>query len=152
MASKDKLLANVRPNGEEDAPQFRLDIDAERAASFGLSMSDVNDTLAVAWGGRYIDDFIDRGRVKRVIVQADAPFRMVPEDFNRWYVRNTQGNMVSVGSFANSHWEYGSPRLERFNGVPAVDINGEAAPGVSSGEAMQEIEKLVVAAAARVFR
>ncbi len=143
MASKDKLLANVRPNGEEDAPQFRLDLDAERAASFGLSMSEVEDTLAVAWGGRYIDDFIDRGRVKHVIVQADAPFRMVPEDFMRWYVRNTQGNMVSVGSFANSHWEQGSPRLQRYNGVAAMDINGEAAPGVSSGAAMQAVEKLV---------
>ena len=114
----------------------------------GLSMADVNDTLAVAWGGRYIDDFIDRGRVKHVIVQADAPFRMVPEDFNRWYVRNAQGSMVSVASFAASHWEYGSPRLERFNGASAVEINGEAAPGVSSGEAMKEIEKLVGAAAA----
>jgi multidrug efflux pump len=143
MASKDKLLTNVRPNGEEDAPQFRLDIDPQRAASFGLSMSDVNDALAVAWGGRYIDDFIDRGRVKHVIVQADAPFRMVPEDFKRWYVRNAQGNMVSVGSFANSHWEFGSPRLQRYNGVAAMDINGEAAPGVSSGEAMQEVETLV---------
>jgi multidrug efflux pump len=143
MASKDKLLTNVRPNGEEDAPQFRLDLDPERAASFGLSMSDVNDTLAVAWGGRYIDDFIDRGRVKHVIVQADAPFRMVPEDFKRWYVRNAQGNMVSVGSIANSHWEFGSPRLQRYNGVAAMDINGEAAPAVSSGEAMQEVEKLV---------
>ena len=143
MASKDKLLTNVRPNGEEDAPQFRLDLDPERAASFGLSMSDVNDTLAVAWGGRYIDDFIDRGRVKHVIVQADAPFRMVPEDFKRWYVRNAQGNMVSVGSFANSHWEYGSPRLQRYNGVAAMDINGEAAPAVSSGEAMEEVERLV---------
>jgi multidrug efflux pump len=106
-------------------------------------MSDVNDTLAVAWGGRYIDDFIDRGRVKHVIVQADAPFRMVPEDFKRWYVRNAQGNMVSVGSFANSHWEYGSPRLQRYNGVAAMDINGEAAAGVSSGEAMQDVERLV---------
>jgi multidrug efflux pump len=143
LASKEKLLTNVRPNGEEDAPQFRLELDAERAASFGLSMSDVNDTLAVAWGGRYIDDFIDRGRVKHVIVQADAPFRMVPEDFKRWYVRNAQGNMVSVGSFANSHWEYASPRLQRYNGVAAVDINGEAAPGVSSGQAMKAVETLV---------
>jgi multidrug efflux pump len=143
MASKDKLLANVRPNGQEDAPQFRLDLDAQKAASLGLSMTDVNQTLSVAWGGRYIDDFIDRGRVKHVIVQADAPFRMLPEDFNRWYVRNSAGSMVSVASFATSHWDYGSPRLERFNGVSAVDINGEAAPGVSSGEAMKEIEKLV---------
>lgn len=143
MASKDKLLVNVRANGEEDAPEFRLDLDAERAASFGLSMSEVDDTLAIAWGGRYIDDFIDHGRVKRVIVQADAPFRMVPEDFKRWYVRNAQGNMVSVGSFANSHWEFGSPRLQRYNGMAAMDINGEAASGVSSGEAMQAVSRLV---------
>jgi multidrug efflux pump len=143
MASKDKLLANVRPNGQEDAPQFHLDIDAQKATSLGLSMNDVDTTLAVAWGGRYIDDFIDRGRVKHVIVQADAPFRMVPEDFGRWYVRNAQGHMVSTSSFATSHWEYGSPRLERFNGVSAIDINGEAAPGVSSGDAMKEIQKLV---------
>jgi multidrug efflux pump len=143
MASKDKLLANVRPSGQEDAPQFRLDLDAEKTASLGLSMRDVNDTLAMAWGGRYIDDFIDRGRVKHVIVQADAPFRMVPEDFKRWYVRNAQGNMVSVASFANSHWDYGSPRLERYNGAAAIEVNGEAAPGVSSGDAMQEVERLV---------
>jgi len=143
MASKDKLLANVRPNGQEDAPQFHLDIDAQKATSLGLSMNDVDTTLAVAWGGRYIDDFIDRGRVKHVIVQADAPFRMVPEDFGRWYVRNAQGHMVSTSSFSSSHWEYGSPRLERFNGVSAIDINGEAAPGVSSGDAMKEIQKLV---------
>ncbi len=143
MASKDKLLANVRPNGQEDAPQFRLDLDAQKAASLGLSMADVNETLSVAWGGRYIDDFIDRGRVKHVIVEADAPYRMVPDDFNRWYVRNSAGNMVSAASFSNSHWTYGSPRLERYNGEAAVDINGEAAPGVSSGEAMKEMEKLV---------
>jgi multidrug efflux pump len=143
MAAKDKLLANVRPSGQEDAPQFRLDVDAEKAASLGLSMSDVNDTLAIAWGGRYIDDFIDRGRVKHVIVQADAPYRMVPEDFKRWYVRNAHGNMVSVGSLANSHWEYGSPRLERYNGAAAIEVNGEASSGVSSGDAMKEIENLV---------
>jgi multidrug efflux pump len=142
-ASKDKLLANVRPNGQEDAPQFRLDVDAQKATSLGLNMADVDDTLAVAWGGRYIDDFIDRGRVKHVIIQADAPFRMVPEDFGRWYVRNAQGHMVSTASFATSHWEYGSPRLERFNGASAMEINGQAAPGVSSGEAMKEIQKLI---------
>jgi multidrug efflux pump len=142
MIANDKLLANVRPSGQEDAPQFRLDLDVEKAMGLGLSMSDVNDTLAVAWGGRYIDDFIDRGRVKHVILQADAPFRMVPDDFKRWYVRNTRGDMVSIASIANSHWEYGSPRLERYNGVAAMEINGEAAPGVSSGEAMKELERL----------
>ena len=143
MASRSKLLANVRPSGQEDAPQFRLDLDAEKANSLGLSMTDVNETLSMSWGGRYIDDFIDRGRVKRVIVQADAPFRMIPEDFKRWYVRNAAGSMVSVGSIANSRWEFGSPRLERYNGAPAMEINGEAAPGVSSGDAMKEVEKLV---------
>jgi multidrug efflux pump len=142
MAANDKLLANVRPTGQEDAPQFRLDVDVEKAMQLGLSMSDVNDTLAVAWGGRYIDDFIDRGRVKHVILQADAPFRMVPDDFKRWYVRNAHGDMVSIASIANSHWEYGSPRLERYNGVAAMEINGEAASGVSSGDAMKELEKL----------
>jgi multidrug efflux pump len=143
MASKDKLLANVRPNGQEDAPQFHLDVDAQKASSLGLAMQDVDTTLAVAWGGRYIDDFIDRGRVKHVIIQADAPFRMVPEDFGRWYVRNSHGQMVSTASFTNTHWDYGSPRLERFNGVSAMELNGQAAPGVSSGEAMKEIVKLV---------
>ena len=143
LAAKDKLLANVRPAGQDDAPQFRLDIDAQKATSFGLSMSDIDDTLSIAWGGRYIGDFIDRGQVKRVIMQADAPFRMVPEDFGRWFVRNDHGQMVAVGSFANSHWEYGSPRLERYNGFAAMEINGEAAPGVSSGAALKEVEKLV---------
>ena len=143
MAAQDKKLTNVRPNGQEDSPQFRLDLDPEKAASYGVSMDTIDTTLSLAWGGQYIGDFIDRGRVKHVIIQADAPFRMAPEDFSRWNVRNAQGNMVSVASFANSHWEYGSPRLERYNGVAAMNINGEAAPGVSSGEAMQEIIKLV---------
>jgi len=143
LASQDKRLTNVRAGGLDDAPQFRLDLDAEKAASFGVSLADVNETLAVAWGGRYIDDFVDRGRVKRVILQADAPFRMVPEDFARWSVRNAQGGMVSVASFAKTRWESGSPRLERYNGVSAMEINGEAAPGASSGEAMQIAESLV---------
>lgn len=142
-AAQSKLLTNVRPNGQEDTPQFRLDIDEVKAGALGLSMSAINETLQVAWGGQYIDDFLDRGRVKRVYVQADAPFRMVPEDFQRWYVRNQAGEMVPFSSFATSHWEYGSPRLERFNGVPAVELNGEAAPGVSSGDAMAEVERLV---------
>jgi multidrug efflux pump len=106
-------------------------------------MADVNTTLNVAWGGQYIDDFIDRGRVKRVMLQADAPFRMVPEDFNLWTVRNNRGEMVPFSSFAAASWDYGSPRLERYNGVQAVNLNGEAAPGVSSGDAMEEVERLV---------
>ena len=142
-AAQSPLLANVRPNGLEDTPQFRVDIDMRKASALGLSIADVNSTLQAAWGGQYIDDFIDRGRVKRVFMQADAPFRMVPEDFNRWSVRNDQGRMVPFAAFASTGWDYGSPRLERYNGVPAMEINGEAAPGVSSGEAMAEIERLV---------
>lgn len=143
LAGKSPLLVSVRPNGMEDSPQLQLDIDMEKAASHLLSMDAINETLSVAWGGRYIDDFIDRGRVKRVYLQADAPFRMVPEDFNRWYVRNTEGEMVPFSAFGTSSWVYGSPRLERYNGVPAVNLNGEAAAGVSSGDAMAEVERLV---------
>ena len=142
-AAQSKSLANVRPNGLEDAPQLRIIVDPTKAASLGLLSSDINATLATAWGGQYIDDFIDRGRVKRVYVQSDAPFRMVPEDFNRWTVRNAKGEMVPFSAFASWRWEYGSPRLERFDGTPAVEINGDAAPGVSTGTAMAEVERLV---------
>jgi multidrug efflux pump len=141
-AGQSALLINVRPAGQEDTPELRIDIDNEKAAAFGLSHAEINNTLAVAWGGRYIDDFIDRGRVKRVFVQADAPFRMVPEDFRQWFVRNLRGEMVPFSAFASSHWDYGSPRLERYNGVSAVQINGEGASGVSSGDAMLEIERI----------
>ncbi|HEU0153647.1 MAG TPA: efflux RND transporter permease subunit [Arenimonas sp.] len=141
-AAQSPLLAGVRPNGQEDTPQFRLDIDNQKAAALGVPIANINSTLSVAWGGQYIDDFIDRGRVKRVYVQADAPFRMVPEDFNLWYVRNASGEMVPFSSFATTHWEYGSPRLERFNGASAVNITGTPAPGVSSGDAMAEMERI----------
>ncbi|WP_346840015.1 efflux RND transporter permease subunit [Microbulbifer sp. SAOS-129_SWC] len=142
-AGKDPLLSNVRPNGQEDTPQFSVDIDNAKAASLGLSIASINATLSAAWGGQYVDDFIDRGRVKRVYMQADAPFRMVPEDFQKWSVRNNKGEMVPMSAFAQFHWKYGSPRLERYNGVPAMQVNGQAAPGVSSGEAMAEVERLV---------
>jgi multidrug efflux pump len=142
-AAQSKLLANVRPNGQEDTPQFHVDIDKEKAAALGLSLADVNATLSAAWGGQYIDDFVDRGRVKRVYVQADAPFRMTPEDFNLWSVRNSQGQMVPFAAFGSSRWDYGSPRLERYNGAPAMEINGQGAPGVSTGAAMAEVERLV---------
>ena len=141
-AAQSPLLQGVRPNGQEDTPQFRVDVDTERAEALGVSVAEINSTLSVAWGGRYIDDFIDRGRVKRVYVQADAPFRMVPEDFSQWYVRSRAGEMVPFTAFATTHWEYGSPRLERYNGVPAVNITGTPAPGISSGDAMAEIERL----------
>ncbi len=145
LAAQNKLLANVRPNGQEDTPQFRIRMDVAKASALGLDMADVNSTLSVAWGGQYIDDFIDRGRVKRVMIQSDAPFRMVPEDFNKWSVRNAKGEMVPFSAFAKTGWEYGSPRLERYNGTAAINLNGQAAEGVSSGDAMAEVEKLVAA-------
>jgi multidrug efflux pump len=143
MAAQSKLLAQVRPNGQEDTPELRIDVDPAKAGALALSMDDVNDTLALGWGGQYIDDFIDRGRVKRVILQADAPYRMVPEDLAKWYVRNAKGEMVPLAAFASSRWQRSSPRLERFNGVPAMEIVGEPAPGVSSGDAMAEVERLI---------
>ena len=142
-AAQSKLLTNVRPNGQEDSPQLRLDIDQEKASALGLSIAQINATLQATWGGQYVDDFIDRGRVKRVMLQADAPFRMVPEDFNLWSVRNNAGEMVPFSAFGTSRWEYGSPRLERYNGVPAMQIQGEAPAGESSGEAMAEVERLI---------
>ena len=142
-AAQSPLLVNVRPNGQDDTPQFALDIDTAKAAALGVSIASINSTLSTAWGGQYIDDFVDRGRVKRVYMQADAQFRMVPEDFKRWSVRNNEGKMVPFTAFGSSHWDYGSPRLERYNGVPAMEMNGEGAPGVSSGDAMTEVERLV---------
>jgi multidrug efflux pump len=142
-ARRSPLLTNVRHNGLQDTPQLRVKVDAAEAAAHRLSIADVNSTLATAWGGQYVDDFLDRGRVKRVYLQAEAPYRMVPEDFARWSVRNAAGDMVPFPVFGRSWWAFGPPRLERYNGVPAMEINGEAAPGVSSGEAMAEAERLV---------
>ena len=142
MASQNPLLANVRPNGMEDAPQLQLEVDTRKAVAHQLNVAEVNNTLGVAWGGRYIDDFIDNGRVKKVILQSAAPFRMQEEDFLEWSVKNAAGEMVPFAAFAQTHWTYGSPRLERYNGVAAVNIQGQGAPGVSSGQAMDEIENL----------
>ncbi|HRO88222.1 MAG TPA: efflux RND transporter permease subunit, partial [Chiayiivirga sp.] len=142
MAGQSPMLVNVRPNGQEDTPQLRIDVDVAKAGALGLTQDAINATLAAAWGGQYIDDFIDRGRVKRVYVQADAPFRMTPEDFDLWSVKNNVGEMVPFTTFGSSRWDWGSPRLERYNGVPAVEIQGEAAPGVASGDAMLEVERL----------
>jgi multidrug efflux pump len=142
MAAQSDKLANVRPNGLEDTPQLRVDIDVAKATSHGLSLATINTTLAAAWGSSYIDDFIDRGRVKRVFVQADPAYRMNPEDFNLWSAKNDKGEMVPFSAFASTRWDYGSPRLERYNGVSAMEVQGEAAPGVASGDAMLEIEKL----------
>src|SRR5690606_8763867 len=104
MAAQSEMLVNVRPNGQDDTPQLRVDVDVARAAALSLPQSAINQTLAAAWGGRYIDDFIDRGRIKRVYIQADAPFRMTPEDFNQWSVKNSLGEMVPFSAFATTHW------------------------------------------------
>jgi len=142
MAGQDPNLAGVRPNGQEDQPQFSIDVDQARAGAQGLTLADINSALSTALGGFYVNDFIDRGRVKKVYVQADAPFRMTPEDLGRWYVRGSGGQMVPLSSFATSSWTVGSPRLERYNGLPAVDIQGAPAPGRSTGQAMAAMERL----------
>ncbi|WP_429134169.1 efflux RND transporter permease subunit [Aeromonas hydrophila] len=143
MAAQDPNLVRVRPNGMEDTPQLDIKIDYEKALAQGLSISDINSTLSSAWGSAYVNDFVDRGRVKKVYLQADAPFRMNPEDLKLWYVRNSTGQMVPFSAFASTDWSFGSPRLERYNGVPAMEIVGEAAPGKSTGDAMAAIEQMV---------
>ena len=143
LAAQSKLLTATRPNGQEDQPQFSVDIDQEKASALGVNLADINNTLSSAWGSDYVNDFIDRGRVKPVYMQSDANFRMQPEDLDKWQVRNASGAMVPFSAFASSHWTFGSPRLERYNGSAAVEIQGAAAPGVSSGAAMDEIDRLV---------
>jgi multidrug efflux pump len=142
MAMKNPKLVAVRPNGQDDAPQFKLDIDDVRAGALGVSLANVNEVLTSAWGSSYVNDFIENGRVKKVYLQADARYRMLPEDINRWYVRNNRGEMVPFSAFSTARWVYGSPRLERYNGIPSVEIMGQAAPGISTGEAMAEMEKM----------
>lgn len=143
MAAQDPRLVRVRPNGMSDVPIFRIDIDYEKVKALGLSVASVNQTLSTAWGGSYVNDFVDRGRVKKVYLQADAPFRMMPKDVEQWYVRNDQGEMVPFSAFTTTRWDFGSPRLERYNGVPALNIQGEGAPGISTGEAMAAMEEII---------
>jgi len=143
MAAQDKRLVGVRPNGQEDMAELRLDIDHAKAGALGVSVADINETLATAWGGSYINDFLDRGRIKKVYLQGDAPSRMTPGDLEKWYVRNKAGDMVPFSAFASAYWAYGSPRLERFNGQPSMEILGQSAPGLSSGEAMQAVEEIM---------
>ncbi len=142
IAQHPDLLVGVRPNGLEDTPQFKIDIDQEKAQALGVSISDINTTLGAAWGGSYVNDFIDRGRVKKVYVMSQAKYRMLPSDIGSWYVRATDGQMVPFSAFSTTHWEYGSPRLERYNGLPSMEILGQAAPGKSTGEAMAMMEQL----------
>ncbi|ELE6253177.1 efflux RND transporter permease subunit [Salmonella enterica] len=142
VAKHPDLLVRVRPNGLEDTPQFKLDVDQEKAQALGVSLSDINETISAALGGYYVNDFIDRGRVKKVYVQADAQFRMLPEDINNLYVRSANGEMVPFSTLSSARWIYGSPRLERYNGMPSMELLGEAAPGRSTGEAMALMENL----------
>lgn len=143
LAAQDSRLAGVRPNGQEDTPQYRVIVDHAQAGALGVSVAEINSTMGIAWGGSYINDFIDRGRVKKVYVQGEAGSRMMPEDLNQWYVRNNRGEMVPFSAFATGEWTYGSPRLERYNGVSAMNIQGTPAPGVSSGDAMRAMEEII---------
>jgi HAE1 family hydrophobic/amphiphilic exporter-1 len=143
MTAKDPRLANVRPNGMEDVSQYRIDVDWEKAGALGVPITDIHDTIGAAFGSAYVNDFILAGRVKRVYAQADAPYRMLPDDLERLYVRSPDGKMVPFTSFASTRWASGSPRLERFNGLSSMNIWGEPAPGHSSGEAMQAMEDIV---------
>ncbi|WP_144186382.1 efflux RND transporter permease subunit [Elioraea rosea] len=142
LAGQSQVLAGVRPNGLNDEAQFRLVVDWERASALGLSVSDVNQTLSTAWGATYVNDFMDRGRIKRVYMQGDAPSRMLPGDLDRWFVRNASGQMVPFTAFGRAEWVYGSPRLERFNGIASREIQGNPAPGFTTGQAMAEMERL----------
>ncbi|KVN38998.1 multidrug transporter [Burkholderia pyrrocinia] len=143
MASKDPTLQGVRPNGLNDTPQYKVDIDREKANALGVTADAIDQTFSIAWASKYVNNFLDTdGRIKKVYVQSDAPFRMTPEDMNIWYVRNGAGGMVPFGAFATGHWTYGSPKLERYNGVSAMEIQGQAAPGKSTGQAMAAMESI----------
>jgi len=144
MAAKSPTLQGVRPNGLNDTPQYKVDIDREKANALGVTASAIDQTFSIAWASQYVNNFLDiDGRIKKVYVQADAPFRMTPEDLNIWYVRNSAGGMVPFSSFATGHWTYGSPKLERYNGISAMEIQGQASPGKSTGQAMAAMEALV---------
>jgi multidrug efflux pump len=142
MAAQSPVLAGVRPNGQDDEPQYKLEIDDEKARIHGVALSDINQTLSIAWGSGYVNDFIDRGRVKKVYLQGQPDSRMNPEDFQKWHVRNAAGEMVPFSAFATGEWIYGPPKLSRYNGVSAMQIQGEPAPGYSSGDAMAEVQRL----------
>ena len=142
LAARDPMLAGVRPNSLDDTPQLHVDIDQGKASALGLSLSDVNATLSAAWGSSYINDFIDRGRVKRVYMQGDSAYRMTPQDLDRWYVKSATGTMAPFSSFATSRWTIGPASLTRYNGLPAIELQGQGASGVSTGTAMAQMRKL----------
>jgi len=143
MAFRDKHLTKVRPNGMEDVAQYQVDVDWQKAGALGIPITSIHNTISGAFGSAYVNNFIQGGRVKRVYAQADAPYRMLPKDIEKLYIRNNAGKMVPFSSFASSHWSSGSPRLERFNGFPSMNIWGEPAPGRSSGEAMKTMEEMI---------
>jgi len=143
MAAKDERLASVRPNGMEDVPQFRIDVDWEKAGALGLPINSIHNTISAAFGSSYVNNFIQGGRVKRVFVQADAQYRSLPSDLDKLYVRNASGRMVPFSAFATTRWDSGSPSLERYNGFSSMNIWGEPAPGRSSGDAMKAMEEIV---------
>jgi HAE1 family hydrophobic/amphiphilic exporter-1 len=143
IISKDPRVTKVRPNSREDVPEYRVDVDWEKAGALGVPISAIHTTLSAAFGSAYINEFTQGGRVKRVYIQADAPYRMLPSDLEKLYVRNTKGEMVPFSSFASGHWTSGAPQLNRFNGFPSINIWGEPAPGRSTGEAMQAMEEAV---------
>ncbi len=142
-AAKNPLLIGVRPNGLSDVAQYKIDINYEKAVALGVAISDINQTLQTSWGSTYVNDFIDKGRIKKVYVQGEDKYRMLPNHFKEWYVKNKDGKMVSFNSFASSHWGFGSPKLERFNGISSINIQGSAIPGISSGTAISEMEAMI---------
>lgn len=143
MASQNPKLVGVRPNGQEDTPQYKVNVNQAQATAMGVSIADVNSVLTTGWGGSYVNDFIDRGRVKRVYMQGDAESRNAPEDLSQWYARGKAGQMVPFSAFATGEWTYGAPKLDRYNGLSSFNIQGAAAAGVSSGEAMKEVEQII---------
>ncbi len=140
LAESNPQLDKIRANGLDDEPQYQFNVDWEKAGALGLTIGDINNTLSAAWGSQYINDFVDRGRVKRVFIQGDAPSRMLPQDLTGWYVRNAAGQMVPFSAFADARWGYGSPKLERYNGVPSIEILGQPIAGVSTGTALDAME------------
>ena len=142
LAARDPKLQSVRPASLDDAQQLHIDVNQEKANALGVATADINSTLSAAWGGSFVNNFIDRDRVKRVYIQGDAPYRMAPEDLNRWYVRSNSGTMAPFSSFARANWTLGPASLTRYNGLPSIEIQGQGAPGVSSGTALAEMDKL----------
>jgi len=143
LATKNPNIGMIRPNGLDDEAQYQLDIDWEKASALGISIASISNTLAAGWGSTYVNQFIDRGRVKKVFVQGEAASRMLPQDLDKWYVRNATGKMIPFSAFSSAHWAYGSPKLERYNGNSSLEFLGAPAPGKSSGDALKAMESLV---------